>query len=141
MQLSVRVLLFIKRPETIGRKECPPLINRNGMSDNLKIRVVGGARVRETHSVVDPAYGTHRVPNTQEVWLALARESLFEIGRDAEVDLLLDHPDGVRNLPFVARGQQAHNVQHSAQRAGGVCSAAETKHVNVVARLKVSHQK
>src|SRR2546427_5547733 len=72
---------------------------------------------------------------------AIARKGLFEVASDREVDFLaLDHPDGIRDQAFVALGQQPNDVKHPAEGAGRVSPTAESEDVNLVTRLKCTHQ-
>src|SRR6185437_2089019 len=128
------------RAKSIGAEKSAPLVNGNRVPDNVQVWIIGCTGVRERHSVVHPAYGTHRVPYAEEMWLAFAGKSTFEILGDFELDVLrFEHPDSVRNETLVTGSQQADCVKHAAKGARCVGTATESKNVHPIVWLVIAH--
>src|SRR5499433_1737745 len=148
------LLIIVGVTERVRRKKGAVLIDGNCMAHDVEVRILGGPGEGKRHRIVDPADGADGVPYADEVRLAVVRtpsfalatrrwsKSLFEVSQNREIDFLLfDHADGIRNQAFIAWSQQANRVKHSAQRARRVSTATEAKHVNMVVRFEVAHQK
>ena len=135
------LLSVIRRAKEILAEERPALIYGHCMPDNLEVGIVRRRRKREVNSVINPAHRANRIPYAHEVRFTLAREGLFEISRDREVDLFaLNYSDCIGDQAFVAFGEEADDVKHSAKGAGSVGPAAEPKDVEMVVRLKCPYQ-
>src|SRR6266566_9392243 len=95
------LLRVVRLTEQVLAKKRTPLVYRNSVSDNVKIRIAAG-RERKVNSVVDPTHGTHRVPYPNKVGFAVAREGSLKVRRHVEVDVsAFDHSSRIWNQCFI----------------------------------------
>lgn len=131
----------MRRSEEILAKESSALVNRYRVADDLEIGILGGLCEREMYSVVHPADGTYRIPNTDKMWLAFTRERVLEISRDCEINVLvLNHANRIWNQAFVSSCKEAHYMEHSAESSRRVGAPAEAENIDAVARIVIPHQ-
>src|SRR5262245_332877 len=135
------LLGIVQRAAEVLAKEGPALIYRNGVPDDIEVRIARHIREWEAYGVVDPSNRANSIPDTHEMRFAFAREGLLEVRRHVKPYAApLDHSDRIRDQPLVVLGQQADDVKHSTKRPGRVSTPAEAEDIDAVARFVSPHQ-
>ena len=126
--------------EKVLSKKRPALVDGHGVANDVQVGISRSAGKREMDGIIDPSKRADRVPDANKVRLAFPRKRLLEVRRYRKIDrLLLDHPDGKRDQPFVIFVEQPDNMQHSAQSPRGVGSPTEAEDIHLVRGLEGSH--
>src|SRR5216683_2862602 len=138
-----------RRPPKVGSEERAAFVYRYRMPpvrDERIVRAVG-----ESELMLDPAHGTDRIPDPDQMGPAsthgvegfaklaceLERHRSLALGRQIDRG---QHPDGVGNERLIALRQQAIHAKQRRYCTHRVCAATEAEHIKAVIWLEVVHQ-
>ena len=123
-------------------------VDRDGMAGNLHARIVGG--VGQVNRMSKPTHGTHRVPESYKMRIAVPREGCAEPLRQSEdlthsffvVALLCPvdckhHTNGVRRQWRISSFDKPVHCQQSGKRASRVGAAAEAKEKHLIVLIVI----